>query len=419
MKVLSVDDNAENLYLVELLLSAGGHEVVSVRGGIEALARLHAEPVDLVLSDVLMPEMDGFALCRAIKADPKLRHVPVVFYTATYTEDRDRQLALSLGAARYLIKPIEPREFEAVLREVLAEAQAGALTRALIELPAEDQYLRTYNERLVQKLEKKMLDLAAANRRLQAELAAHAETTAALLRAQKLQVIGQLAAGAVHEMNNLLVGVTGTAGLLRERVAGDPEALADLDLIAESARAASTIARQLLTLGRQGEVRRAPVDLEAHVASRLPMLQRATGPEIRVVHEQGGRPARIAGDLALLDQLLTNLAINARDAMAGGGTLRLRTACGAATEEGGAPRSVVTLSVQDTGPGLSEEIRAHLFEPFYTTKPEGRGSGLGLATVQRVVQVHEGRIRVESSAVGTTFTMEFPALDEPDRAREG
>src|SRR5438105_4749497 len=108
MKILSVDDKAENLYMLEALLRGHGHEVDSASNGIDALRLAERGNYDIIISDILMPRMDGFQLCRELKKDHRLRCVPFIFYTATYTDPRDASFALSLGADRFLVKPVEP-----------------------------------------------------------------------------------------------------------------------------------------------------------------------------------------------------------------------------------------------------------------------------------------------------------------------
>ena len=175
MNILIVDDNQANRYLLETLLPASGYRVRSASDGTEALERLSEQPFDLVVSDILMPRMDGFQLCRAVKGDGRYRQIPFVFYTATYTDPRDEAFALSLGAARFIIKPQEPEIFIGILREVITQRAVGALAGPQ-EPPADDAvYLKEYNSRLVRKLEDKMLQLESQKERYRATLASIGE----------------------------------------------------------------------------------------------------------------------------------------------------------------------------------------------------------------------------------------------------
>lgn len=165
--VLIVDDLDANRYLLKSLLEGEGWEVRTAENGREALALARAHPPDLVVSDILMPVMDGYALCRAWKLDETLRHIPFVFYTATYTEPRDERFALDLGADRFLIKPQEPEALIRVLNDLLA-ARKTAPAGPAKPLGEEMEFFRRYNDVLFSKLEKKMSDLEQANRDLAA-----------------------------------------------------------------------------------------------------------------------------------------------------------------------------------------------------------------------------------------------------------
>ena len=124
MKILSVDDKADNLYMLEALLRGHGHEVDSASNGLAALELARVHHYDLIISDILMPRMDGFQLCREIKRDERLKEIPFIFYTATYTDSRDAAFALSLGADRFLVKPVDPEFFLRELSSVTAQKQA-------------------------------------------------------------------------------------------------------------------------------------------------------------------------------------------------------------------------------------------------------------------------------------------------------
>lgn len=164
-KILIVDDNENSLYMLETLLKGHGAEVISARNGKEALEKALQDPPELVISDILMPVMDGFTLCRIWKSEEKLKHIPFVFYTATYTDPRDEEFALSLGADRFLIKPQDPDVFINLLQEVIEEALKKE-KKVRNPLGEEMEFFRKYNEVLFRKLEKKMLDLEIANEKL-------------------------------------------------------------------------------------------------------------------------------------------------------------------------------------------------------------------------------------------------------------
>lgn len=161
MRILSVDDNTENLYLIEAMARAHGHEAVSAHNGLEALEHLAAGNFDLIISDVLMPGMDGFQLCRKVKADERLKHIPFVFYTATYTARQDEELGLALGASRFIVKPVEPEEFLAAMEAVVRQGESGNIPVPAVDLDDDGKSLSLYNERLVRKLEHKIQQLDA------------------------------------------------------------------------------------------------------------------------------------------------------------------------------------------------------------------------------------------------------------------
>jgi putative nucleotidyltransferase with HDIG domain len=169
-KILIVDDQKQNLYLLKTLLGGHGYQVLEATNGAEALQLAKANPPDVIISDILMPVMDGFSLCQAWKHDEDLRNIPFVFYTATYTDPKDEELALSLGAARFIVKPVEIEEFISILKQVIAEVESGTLTMPQESLQEGMTYYRMYNESLIRKLEDKMLQLEKLNGELQEEI---------------------------------------------------------------------------------------------------------------------------------------------------------------------------------------------------------------------------------------------------------
>lgn len=159
MKILIVDDKEQNLYMLQVLLEGHGYEVVSAANGAEALKNARRDPPDMIISDILMPVMDGFTLCREWKGDERLKEISFVFYTATYTDPKDEELALGLGADRFIVKPVEPDEFIKIIQDVIRDVEKGKIKPKKPVLEEDKDNFKLYSERLVKKLEKKMLDL--------------------------------------------------------------------------------------------------------------------------------------------------------------------------------------------------------------------------------------------------------------------
>lgn len=171
-KILIVDDIEENRYLLKNYLESDGYIVIEAKNGIEALEILRSNGVNLIISDILMPQMDGFSLCRAVKQDKDLKKIPFVFYTATYTDEQDEKLAISLGASQFILKPKEKDEFNSLIKEVLDKYDVGKLEVQQINDDSPVSYFKLYNEVLVKKLESKMIQLEKVNKILQDEIEA-------------------------------------------------------------------------------------------------------------------------------------------------------------------------------------------------------------------------------------------------------
>lgn len=169
MKALVVDDNAENRYFLHVLLTAKGYEVLQARNGEEALEIVRASVPQLVISDILMPVMDGFALCRALKTHPDFKRIPFIFYTAAYTDPKDQMFAMSVGADEFLVKPFEPHLFMQRVEEVVSKHQAPRVPNPVL-LEDEVDYFRQHNERLIAQLQYKLEQIESSNQQLQQEI---------------------------------------------------------------------------------------------------------------------------------------------------------------------------------------------------------------------------------------------------------
>ena len=253
-------------------------------------------------------------------------------------------------------------------------------------------------------------------RAIEAELSAAEDQ---LRQAQKMEAVGQLAGGVAHDFNNLLTAIQGYGefALAGAEKAGLPKLQSDIGEILHSADRAAELTRHLLAFSRQQKLEPVLLELNELIGNLDKLLRRLIGAHIEFITLFADEPCWVEADPGQLEQVLVNLAVNARDAMTTGGTLTIVISAG----------EQVVLTVADTGHGMDSKTTARAFEPFYTTKPVGEGTGLGLATVYGIVTQSGGEIEVDSSpSVGTTFTVTLPRVaapvtteaGDPDRADE-
>ncbi len=245
---------------------------------------------------------------------------------------------------------------------------------------------------------------------------------ARLREAEKFEVIGRLAGRLAHDFNNLLTVILGNAQLALQRQSADSADRDGLEQIIRAGEDSTALIRQLLAYSRHEIVAARVLDLRAEVSSILPMLQRLLGADVAVRFELGSKPLWVEIDATQLQQVLLNLAANARDAMPHGGELHL-TLSGEtlpARMAGEQPRSLVRLRVRDSGAGISAEILPRIFEPFFTTKEAKLGTGLGLASVAEIVRRAGGEVSAESRpGQGATFDIRLPSVADPATQRTG
>jgi two-component system cell cycle sensor histidine kinase/response regulator CckA len=244
------------------------------------------------------------------------------------------------------------------------------------------------------------------------------------LQAQKMEAVGRLAGGVAHDFNNLLMIISSCLELWQHEKTDPEKAARYVRQIREATSMAAFVVRQLLTFSRKQMIERQVVDLNSILKDLSKMLPRLLGEDIEVVMLPGSGMERVEVDRGNIEQVVMNLAVNARDAMPGGGKLTIQTAnvhleAMEADEMKLAPGIYVKLSVSDTGTGMDAETKARMFEPFFTTKEQGKGTGLGLATVSSIVKQNAGGIRVHSGmGEGTAFEVYFPAASEHKDAAE-
>ena len=235
-----------------------------------------------------------------------------------------------------------------------------------------------------------------------------------LRQSQKMEAIGRLAGGIAHDFNNLLMVIRTATELARGAVRGGREPTAELDEISTAADRAAALTRQLLAFSRRDLPRRQRLDVDEIVGDTERMLRRVIGEHIELVIDRAAPGATVLADRGQLEQIVINLAVNARDAMPAGGTLTIRTALRSIADRahGVEPGRYVEIAVADTGAGIPDAIRDRIFEPFFTTKDVDKGTGLGLATVYGIATRNGGAVAVASAACGTTFQVLLPASME-------
>jgi signal transduction histidine kinase len=238
-----------------------------------------------------------------------------------------------------------------------------------------------------------------------------------LLQSHRMETVGRLAGGVAHDFNNLLAVISGYSESLLRRIADGDPLRPPVEEIQKAADRGAALTRQLLAFSRRQVVQAQPLDLAHVVSSVNQMLRRVISDKIEVVVRNDARRTIVRGDPGQMEQVLVNLALNARDAMPDGGVLSIATSDarlteGQATAVNLKPGRYVKLEVRDTGCGMDEEVRSRIFEPFYTTK-DGKGTGLGLSIVYGIVQQCGGNISVSSEpGKGTRFSILLPAVRE-------
>jgi two-component system cell cycle sensor histidine kinase/response regulator CckA len=240
---------------------------------------------------------------------------------------------------------------------------------------------------------------------LATDITERSELEARLARSERLESVGQLAGGIAHDFNNLLAVIANYAAFVGEKVEAGSQAAEDVEQILAACRRAGELTRRLLLFSRRRSGNPEVVDLAHTIGETERLLRRTLGEQIELRTHIAGPLSRVEADRGQLEQVLVNLAINARDAMPGGGELVI-----AAENETVAGEPMVRLTVRDTGSGMEQEVLDRAFEPFFTTKEVGEGTGLGLATVYGIVRGAGGQVELSSAAgAGTTVTVHLPA----------
>ncbi|WP_136523769.1 hybrid sensor histidine kinase/response regulator [Geomonas ferrireducens] len=412
--ILIVDDTPANLQLLESILKEKGYEVRGAINGSMALKAARLQPPDLVMLDINMPEMNGFEVCRALKGDPALASIPVIFVSAA-VETADKLRAFDEGGVDYVTKPFQAQE-------VLARVETH------LELSRVRGELQRQNAELARTLE----NLTRAQ--------VH------LVQSEKMAALGLLTAGVAHELNNPLNFIAASVQGLKKTVAPIDELMAlcqalpggvcdevtgrietwcrdnELGELRESmnelvnnacygANRAAEIVSSLRIFSRMDEAERKSVNLHECLDAALLLLHGSYKDRIRIERHYDDLPPWLCQP-GRLNQVFMNLLANAVDAILAkpekvDETIRVSTRM---EERDG--RCCAVVEIADSGTGMTDAVLTHLFEPFFTTKEVGKGVGLGLSISHGIVRDHQGVIEVESRAgQGSAFRVILPQLE--------
>jgi two-component system, cell cycle sensor histidine kinase and response regulator CckA len=378
LRVLMVEDSPADAELLLHELSKSDYDVTSIRvdTGDGLRQALGGHSWDIVVSDYSMPAFTAPDALR-ILAESGL-DIPFIIVSGTIGEETAVN-SLKAGACDFLVK--------------------GRLTRLVPTIERE----------------RREADLRRERAR------AHAALEDELRQAQKLEAIGQLAGSVAHDFNNMLTAILGYAELLTEQIGPDKPIGRDLQEIVAAAQRAAALTRQLLAFGRKQAITPVILSVNGIIEDLQPMLRRLINANISIRVKLDPNVNAVVADATQLEQVLLNLAVNARDAMIEGGALTIETQNQTIDETDRAygptsppPGTYVVVRVTDTGCGMSQAVQARIFEPFFTTKERGHGTGLGLAAVYGIVKQLNGNILVNSEpGRGTVFTVCLPATGQP------
>jgi signal transduction histidine kinase len=376
LRVLIADDSEDDVVILLHVLRRAGYEPVYERvSTAPAMKSALEQPWDIVISDFEMPHFGGFEALQLLRDSG--RDLPFILVSAVVSEEM-AVTAMKAGAHDYIMKRNLIRLPPAIERE-LQEFQTRAARKAAVEA------LRRSEEQLRQ--------------------------------SQKIEAVGRLAAGVAHDFNNFLTAITGHSELLlRQLGVGDP-LRKHAEQIEKVAYLAAVLTRQLMSFSRKQVIEPRVLELNAVISNVEKMLCQLIGDDIEFCASLDPAAGHIKADAGQIEQVVMNLAVNARDAMPNGGKLAITTASVTVDKNhlknfpGLCAGDYVVITIADTGTGMSEEVKAHLFEPFFTTKPLGKGTGLGLATCFGIVKQNNGHINVQSElGKGATFKIYFPQL---------
>jgi signal transduction histidine kinase len=430
IKILIVEDSITQAMQLQHILEENGYDATVVSNGSEALRAISKSKPLIVISDIIMPEMDGYELCRQIKSNESYRDISVILLTSL-SQPQAVIWALQCGADKFLTKPYDENHLLSMIQHLnenlksqdppqkainvsyRGETYFIASTRSQIITLLLSTYEAAVNknlelseaqdelEKLNQSLEKIVIIRTATlldeiNERKAAEAALQASSdevktmSQQLSQVEKLATMGELASSIAHELNNPLATVSLRVESLIAQTTEDDPRLRELEIIGQEVERMGNLVTNLLQFSRRSQQQISTVNVCDEIEKTLELAHyHLRKHNIAVAREFKPEGPLIHADRQQLRQLFLNLFTNASDAMPDGGTLTIRVTKHPEEKQ-------ICIEIADTGVGIPPEILPEIFEPFYTTKPEGKGTGLGLAICRRIALAHNGTLNITS-----------------------
>lgn len=409
--ILIVDDILPNLRLLSDMLEGAGYKVRAVSDGQSALRVIGAAPPDLILLDVYMPDMEGYEVCARLKADKSTAEIPIIFISAL-GEVLDKVKAFDAGGIDYVTMPFQYQE---VISRVRNHLEFGRLQKELQALNGELENRVAQRTQEFSRTVAELEEAVAESRHSEEE---RSSLDRQLHHLQKMEALGRLAGGVAHDLNNVLSVITGYSEIILGESSIDPAVRQPVEQMRLAGERGSSITQQLLAFSRRQVMLPKPLCVNDLIGNLETTLRQLIGEDIEVVTRLEPDLGLVKADAGKIDQVIMNLAVNARDAMPDGGRLTIETAIIDTDREtigdqsDLVPGRYAAVTVRDTGVGIKPEIRDHIFEPFFTTRPPGVGTGMGLAMVHGIVTQSGGSITVESQlGSGTAFAIYLPSIE--------
>jgi signal transduction histidine kinase len=407
VNILLVDDQPGKLLSYEVILAELGENLIKAGSAREALEQLLRNEIAVVLTDVSMPEQNGFELAEMIREHPRYQRTAIIFVSAIHLTDLDRIRGYAAGAVDYLPVPLMPELMRAKVK-------------VFAELYRKTRDLKQLNEELEQRVASRTAELARSNAELEERVEQRTrEREAALAQVhemQKMDSLGQLTGGVAHDFNNLLTAVLGNLNLLKKSLPDNPSIHRLIDGAIAGAERGATLTKRMLAFARRQELKPTAVQLNTLMAGLEDLLRQTLGPGISTEINVSMSLPFVRVDPHQLELALLNLAANARDAMPDGGrlTIAANRESGASASQGLADGHYVCVQVADTGLGMDGATLMKATEPFFTTKGVGKGTGLGLSMVHGLAVQSGGGMRIVSQpGVGTIVRLWLP-VDQTD-----